>query len=49
MGSRDYRHHETKKPRKDARKAILPTATVEGAPPPPEVVKRKRKERPEEV
>jgi len=47
MGSRDFRHHETKKPKKDAKKAaiseILPTqVTVE-------VVKKKRKEPGEEA
>ena len=42
MGSRDFGHKETKKPRKDAKKAIIsdiiaPPVTVE-------VVKKKRKE-----
>ena len=47
MGSRDFRHHETKKPKKDAKKAtiseiIAPPVTVE-------VVKKKRKEPSEEA
>ena len=42
MGKRDYRHRESKKPKKDARKisaeTILPPSTIV------EVVKKKRKE-----
>jgi len=46
MGGRDFRHHETKKPKKDAKKPtvteiIQPTAEVE-------VIKKKRKEKEEE-
>ncbi len=47
MGKRDFRHHEAKKPKKDARKIIQATI-MEPAPPPVEIIKRKRKERPEE-
>ncbi len=42
MGRRDYRHRETKKPKRDARKVsaatILPPPTIV------EVVKKKKKE-----
>lgn len=43
MGGRDYRHRETKKPKKDSKK-VLPSTIL----PPPmtvEVVKRGKKER----
>jgi hypothetical protein len=45
MGRRDYRHHETKKPKKNAKKVnvadiLQPPVTVE-------VVKKKRKKEPE--
>lgn len=43
MGSRDYRHRETKKPKKGAKKAapiyLLPTTPVEV-----EVIRKKKKE-----
>lgn len=47
MGSRDYRHREPKKPRKEAKK-VLP-ATILPSPMTVEVIKRKRKEREEET
>ncbi len=47
MGSRDYRHREPKKQKKEAKK-ILP-ATVLPSPLTVEVVKKKRKEREEET
>jgi hypothetical protein len=45
MGRRDIGKHETKKPKKDAKKTIIGT----GVEPPPqvEVIKRKRKEQEE--
>lgn len=46
MGRRDYRHRETKKNKKDAKK--LTPATILAPTPNVEVVKKKRKERPEE-
>ncbi len=44
MGSRDFRHRETKKPKKDAKK---PPALSAILPPPPtvEVVRKPRKEK----
>jgi hypothetical protein len=50
MGRRDYGRHETKKPKKDAKKPIVATVNPLPAPPPVEVVKKKRKqeEEPEE-
>ncbi len=46
MGRRDYRHRESKKPKKDAKKPtgveILPSPVVV------EVIKKGKKERPEE-
>jgi hypothetical protein len=47
MGSRDKGHKETKKPRKDAKKATITNVI---APPPPavEVIKRGKKESREE-
>ncbi len=46
MGKRDYRHHEPKKPKKDAKKpslaAIQPMHTVES-----EVIRKERKKREE--
>jgi hypothetical protein len=47
MGRKDFRHHEVKKPKKDARKIIQSTIS-EPALPPVEVIKRKRKEPAEE-
>jgi hypothetical protein len=43
MGSRDFRHKETKKPKKDAKKSTIANVI---APPPPvvEVIKRGKKE-----
>ena len=46
MGKRDYRHHETKKAKKDAKKAsvsdiLTPPVNVE-------VVKKKKRKEPEE-
>lgn len=49
MGRKDFRHHETKKPKKDARKALAPT--IQPLQPVAEVEvigKRKRKEPEEE-
>ena len=46
MGKRDYRHRETKKPKKDAKK--LPAASILPSPTTVEVVKRGKKEREEE-
>ena len=46
MGSKDYRHREQKKPKKDAKKESIPTIL-----PPPvevEVIRKPRKEREEE-
>ncbi len=47
MGRRDYRHHEPKKPRKDAKKlspvTILPHQSAEV-----QVIKKERKKREEE-
>lgn len=46
MGKRDYRHRESKKPKKDAKK-VLPATFL----PPPittEVIKKGKKERKEE-
>jgi len=44
MGSRDYRHRESKKPKKDAKKAGAATIL-----PPPVTVEVVRKERKREV
>ncbi len=46
MGSRDYRHHEPKKPKKNAKK--LPPVTILSAPVEVEVIKKRRKS-PEEL
>jgi len=46
MGRRDYRHRESKKPKKDARK--LSTETVLPPPTIVEVIKKGKKERKEE-
>lgn len=49
MGRRDFRHHETKKPKKEAKKALAPT--IQPLQPVVEVEvigKRKRKEGQEE-
>jgi hypothetical protein len=46
MGRRDYRHHENKKPKKDAKKI-----NVSDILPPPvtvEVIKKKKRKEPEE-
>ncbi len=43
MGRRDYGRHETKKPKKDAKKPIIAAVNPLPAPPPVEVVKKKRK------
>jgi hypothetical protein len=43
MGSRDYRHRETKKPKKDAKK--VSAATVLPTPVTVEVIKKGKKER----
>lgn len=45
MGKRDFSHKEAKKPRKGAKQII--TMNTE-APPPVEVIKRGKKEKPEE-
>jgi hypothetical protein len=47
MGSRDYRHRETKKTKKDNKK--LSPADITATPPPPvEVIKKHRKREEEE-
>ena len=46
MGKRDYRHREKKKPRKDEKKAPVPT-TVIPTPGPVEVIKRGKREQTE--
>lgn len=43
MGSRDYRHHETKKPKRSAKK--LPPVTVLPTPVEVEVIKKGKKQR----
>ena len=46
MGKRDFRRHESKKPKKDARKALTPTISVVQPVVEVEVIgKKKRKER----
>ena len=47
MGKRDYRHREKKKPKRDEKKAPV-TTTVIPPPGPVEVIKRGKKEQPEE-
>lgn len=47
MGSRDFRKPEKKKPRKDEKKIIAPT-TILSTPVEVEVIKKGKKERPEE-
>ena len=47
MGSRDYRHRETKKPKKDSKK--LPPITILPAPVDVEVVRKRKKTREEET
>ena len=42
MGKRDFRHHETKKPKKGSQK--LPATGVVTTPPTVEVIKKHRKE-----
>lgn len=48
MGRRDIGHHETKKPKKDAKKPLVVNVSPMPAPPPVEVIKKKRKEEIEE-
>ena len=45
MGKRDYRHHEPKKKKKEARKSL--GVSIVAPPSHVEVVRKKRKERPE--
>ncbi|HJM37008.1 MAG: hypothetical protein QGI92_00285 [Dehalococcoidales bacterium] len=46
MGRRDFRHHETKKPKKDTKKALISTIQRPQSVAEVEVIgKRKRKER----
>ena len=45
MGSRDYRHREPKKPKKEAKK--LPPVTILSAPVEVEVIKKGKKQREE--
>ena len=45
MGSRDYRHRELKKPKKAAKKPV--EVSLLSAPPPVEMVSKRRKEREE--
>ena len=49
MGRKDFRKHETKKPKKEARKAIITQAPVITPPMVVEVVRKHRKEKEEEV
>lgn len=49
MGRKDFRKHETKKPKKEARKAITTQAPVITTPMVVEVVRKHRKEKEEEV
>ncbi len=46
MGKRDYRHRETKKPKKDAKK--LSSESIFHTPPPVEIIKNKGKKEPKE-
>ncbi len=48
MGRRDIGRHETKKPKKDAKKPLTAIVNPMPAPPPVEVIKKKRKEEFEE-
>ena len=48
MGSRDYRHREAKKPKKDAKKAILPSILSPEPVVEVEVIKKGKKRRGEE-
>ncbi len=48
MGRRDIGRHETKKPKKDAKKPLMANVNPMPAPPPVEVIKKKRKEEFEE-
>ncbi len=48
MGRRDIGRHETKKPKKDAKKPLTVNVNPVLAPPPVEVIKKKRKEEFEE-
>lgn len=45
MGKRDFSHKESKKPKKGAKKILM--TNIE-APPPVEVIRRGKKEQPEE-
>jgi hypothetical protein len=48
MGSRDYRHREAKKPKKDAKKAIFPSILSPEPVVEVEVIKKGKKKRGEE-
>ncbi len=47
MGSRDFRRHETKKPKKDEKK-VAPVVSIIPQVAPVEVIKRGKKEKSEE-
>jgi len=46
MGKKDFGHKEAKKPKKDAKKIF--TTNIQSPPPPVEVIRRGKKEKPEE-
>ena len=48
MGKRDIRNRETKKPKKDSKKAISASATILPSPVTVEVVKKEKKRKDEE-
>lgn len=47
MGKRDYRHRESKKPKKDKKEKVISTNIV-STPMPVEVIRKERKKRDEE-
>ena len=48
MGGRDYRQRETKKPKKEAKKAAAPVQMIATPSPEPEIVGKRRARREEE-